>query len=66
MVKDTRQAFVDSCTAVSPTNRALNQRRRRFRALAASHLVRSLIWALASTTVILVADKAGYLPKALP
>jgi len=66
LVEDMRQTLLDSYTAVTPINRGLNQRRYRFRALAASHLVRSLIWALAATTVIFVADKTGYLPKALP
>jgi hypothetical protein len=66
LVKDMRQTLLNSYTSVSPTNRALNQRRNRFRALAASHLVRSLIWALTATTIMLAADKAGYLPKALP
>ncbi len=66
LVEDMRQALLDSYTSVSPINRALDQRRYRFRALAASHLVRSLIWALTATTVIFVADKLGYLQKALP
>jgi hypothetical protein len=63
---DMRQALLDSYTAVTPTNRNLNQRRYHFRALASSHLVRSLIWALAATTVIFMTDKLGYLPKAPP
>lgn len=55
--------LLDSYTTVTPINRGLNQRRYRFRSLASSHLVRSLIWALAATTVIFAADKLGYLPK---
>jgi hypothetical protein len=66
LVEDMRQTLLDSYTEVTPINRALNQLRYRFRALAASHLVRSLIWALAATTVIFAADKTGYLPKAFP
>lgn len=66
LVKDIKQALLDSYTTVTPINRSLNQRRYRFRALASSHLVRSLIWALAATTVIFVADKLGYLPKVIP
>jgi hypothetical protein len=66
LVKDMRQVLLDSYTTVTPINRALNQRRYRFRALASSHLVRSLIWALAATTVIFVTDKLGYLPKVTP
>nr|WP_294549384.1 hypothetical protein [uncultured Rhodopila sp.] len=63
LLKDTRQMLLDSCTSTTPINREINQRRYRFRARAASHLVRSLIWALTATTVIFVADKPGYLPK---
>jgi hypothetical protein len=66
LVNDMRQVLLDSYTMVTPINRALNQRRYKFRALASSHLVRSLIWALAATTVIFVADKLGYLPKVTP
>jgi hypothetical protein len=66
LVKDMRQVLLDSYTTVTPINRALNQRRYKFRALASSHLVRSLIWALAATTVIFVTDKLGYLPKVTP
>jgi len=51
---------------VTQANRELNQRRYRFRALASSHLVRSLIWALAATSVIFLADKLGFLPKVTP
>lgn len=66
MAQDLRQLLVESYRAVTPVNRALNQRRYQFRAIASSHLVRSLIWALGATTVILVADKLGYLPKMVP
>jgi hypothetical protein len=66
LVKDMRQVLLDSYTTVTPINRGLNQRRYRFRALASSHLVRSLIWALGATTVIFVTDKLGYLPKVNP
>ena len=66
LVKDMKQVLIDSYTTVTPINRGLNQRRYRFRALASSHLVRSLIWALAATTVIFVADKLAYLPKVIP
>jgi hypothetical protein len=63
LVKDMRQTLLDSYTTVTPINRGLNQRRYRFRSLASSHLVRSLIWALGATTVIFTADKLGYFPK---
>ena len=54
-----QRALLDSYTEIIPFNRELNQRRQRFRALASSHLIRSLIWALGATTVIFVADKLG-------
>lgn len=57
---DVQRALLDSYTEVTPFNRELNQRRQKLRALAASHLIRSLIWALGATTVIFVADKLGY------
>jgi hypothetical protein len=66
LVKDIQQMLLESYAKVTPINRGLNQRRYRFRSLASSHLVRSLIWALAATTVIFVADKLGYLPKVSP
>lgn len=66
LVKDMRQALLDSYTATTPANRDLNQRRYQFRARASSHLVRSLIWALGATIVIVAADKVGYLPKVIP
>jgi len=65
LVKDMRQVLLDSYTAVTPVNRTINQRRYKFRALASSHLVRSLIWALGATSVIFIADKLGYLPKVI-
>jgi hypothetical protein len=66
LAADMRQVLIESYLKVTPPNRELNLRRYRFRALAASHLVRSLIWALCATTVILIADKVGYLPKVIP
>lgn len=57
---DMQRALLDSYAEITPFNRGLNQRRQRFRALASSHLIRSLIWALGATTVIFVADKLGY------
>jgi hypothetical protein len=66
MVKDMRQTLLESYAEVTPMNRSLNQRRYRFRALASSHLVRSLIWALVATSVMFLSDKLGYLPKATP
>jgi hypothetical protein len=46
LATDMRQVLLDSYLTVTPPNRELNQTRYRLRALAASHLVRSLIWAL--------------------
>lgn len=66
LVKDIQQVLLDSYTAATPANRNLNQRRYKFRARASSHLIRSLIWALAATSVIFAADKLGYLPKVIP
>lgn len=66
LATDMRQALLDSYVTVTPKNRELTQTRYRDRALAASHLIRSLIWALCATIVILVADKIGYLPKVMP
>ena len=57
---DMKRALLDSYAEITPFNRELNQRRLRFRALASSHLIRSLIWALGATTVIFMADKLGY------
>jgi hypothetical protein len=66
VLDDIRQMLLESYCTATPANREMNQRRYRYRALAASHLVRSLIWAFGATTVIFVTDKLGYLPKALP
>ncbi len=55
-----QRALLDSYEEITPFNRELNQRRQKFRGLASSHLIRSLIWALGATTVIFVADKLGY------
>jgi hypothetical protein len=66
LLPDMRQVLLDSYSAVTPVNRGINQRRYLFRAKAAAHLVRSLIWALGATTVIFVADKLGDLPKVMP
>ena len=63
---DVQQLLLDSYAAVTPLNRELNRRRFRFRSLASSHLVRSLIWALGATTIILMADKLGYFPRSVP
>ncbi len=63
LLKDTRQMLLDSYMATTPANRDINQQRYKLRARAASHLIRSLIWALGATTVIFIADKLGYLPK---
>ena len=63
LLKDTGQMLLDSYTATTPANRVINQRRYELRARAASHLIRSLIWALGATTVIFVAEKLRYLPK---
>ncbi len=65
LVTDIRQMLLDSYTATTPANRNLNQLRYKFRARASSHLIRSLIWALAATSVIFLGDKLGYLPKAI-
>ena len=53
-------------TSATLVIRVLNNRRHRLRALAASHLIRSLIWALAVTTVIFAADKIGIFARAIP
>jgi len=66
LLKDIRQMLLDSYSAATPANRDLNQRRYKYRARASSHLVRSLIWALGATSVILVADKLDYFPRMLP
>ena len=61
--EDLRQLLLESYEMVTPSNRLLNQRRYMYRALASSHLVRSLLWALAATTLIFVTDKIGLLVK---
>ena len=66
LLNDFRRVLLDSYTVVTPANRDVNQRRHRYRSLASSHLVRSLIWALAGTSVVFMADKLGYLLKAIP
>ena len=66
LLRDMRQVLLESYAAVTAVNRELNQKRYRFRALASSHLVRSLIWALSATSVIFMADKLGYLPRVIP
>jgi hypothetical protein len=66
LLRDMQQVLLDSYAKATPINRELNRRRYRLRRQAAVHLIRSLIWALAATTVILVADKLGFLPKANP
>ena len=66
ILQDMRQALLDSYAEVTPVTRRINQERYRYRALASSHLIRSLIWALGATTVIFVADKAGFLPRVMP
>jgi hypothetical protein len=57
-----RETVLSSYQTIIPSNREMNLRRYHFRALAASHLVRSLILALLATTFIFVSDKLGYLP----
>lgn len=64
--RDLQAALLDSYAATTPANRALNGRRLAARALAASHLVRSLIWALLATSIILLADKLGIFPRLAP
>ena len=66
LLEDVRQMLLDSYTVTTPINRSRNQQRYKFRAWASMHLVRSLIWALSATSIIVVADKLGYLPKVIP
>ena len=66
LVEDLRQALIRSYVDITPSNRELNERRYTSRARASSHLLRSLILALAATTVIFVSDKLGYLPMVKP
>jgi hypothetical protein len=63
LVQDIRRALLDTYMEITPANRAHNRKRTKFRAIAASCLIRSLIWALAATTVLFVADKIALLPK---
>jgi len=63
LATDMRQMAIDSYLKVTIQNSDLNLRCYSFRALAAKHLVLSLIWALCAAAVILIADKVGYLPK---
>ena len=65
-LRDLRAALLDSYAATTPVNRALNGRRLAARALAASHLVRSLVWTLLATSIILLADKLGTFPRLPP
>lgn len=66
MLQDMREALVESYASVTPVNRALNERRYKLRAFAASSLVRCLIWALAATILIVVCEKLGYFPRTAP
>lgn len=66
VARDLRAALLDSYAATTPANRVLNGRRLAARALAASHLVRSLVWALLATSIILLADKLGTFPRLGP
>ena len=66
LAHDFRQAMVASYARVIPINRNLNAGRYHRRSQAASHLVRSLLWALGATIVIFVSDKIGLLPKVQP
>lgn len=59
---DMRQMAIDLYLKIIPHNSELNLMRYRLRARAASHLVGSLIGALCATSIILIADKFGYLP----
>jgi hypothetical protein len=62
LIIDMQQGLLESYTIVTPGNRVLTRRAYRHRALAFSHLMRSLMWALGATIIIFVADKLGYLP----
>ena len=66
LVIDMQQILLKSYADVTPFNRDLNQRRYEFRASASLHLLRSLIWVLGVTTIILMADKLSYFPKVAP
>ena len=66
LAHDFRQAMVASYGRVIPINRNLNAGRNQRRSQAASHLVRSLLWALGATILIFVSDKIGLLPRMTP
>ena len=66
LAHDFREVLVGSYERVIPLNRELNAARYHRRAQAASHLVRSLLWALGATIVIFVSDKTGLLPRIAP
>jgi hypothetical protein len=66
LARDFQEALIASYERVTPLNRGLNDKRYPYRALAASHLVRSLPWALGATPVIFVSDKIGLLPRISP
>jgi hypothetical protein len=66
LARDFQEALIASYERVTPLNRGLNDKRYHFRALAASHLVRSLLWALGAAPVIFVSDKIGLLPRISP
>ena len=66
LAHDFREALIASYERVTPTNRELNTARYHRRAQAASHLVRSLLWALGATIIIFVSDKTGLLPRIGP
>lgn len=63
LVSGVQQVLLQSYTEVTPHNRDLNRLRYRFRARASFHLLRSLLWVLGMTTLILMADKLSYFPK---
>jgi hypothetical protein len=65
LLRDMRQAILESYAVVTPINRSLNEQRYKHRAWAAINLLGSLIFALLATTVIFGADKLGYLPKVI-
>ena len=66
LAHDFREVLIASYERVTPINRQLNTARYHNRAQAASHLVRSLLWALGATMIIFVSDKSGFLPKVGP
>ena len=66
LAHDFREMLIASYERVTPVNRELNAGRYHRRAQAASHLVRSLLWALGATIIIFVSDKTGLLPRIGP